>query len=181
MPDPEAVITYTHRPSNDSHSAYNRSTITYPGGKGFARDKFVMHYNDHGLNPSWAALGLPDMKEGANKTLVVCTEGTLLLEPGGGMKIFRKGKLVANEPKPTVEPRHHWHDWVECILGNERPLWAPFDIGSRITEPALLATKATRFPGQELRWDAKNYRFTNHEQANKTILKRDYNAGFEPV
>ena len=181
MPDPEAVITYTHRPSNDSHSAYNRSTITYPGGKGFARDKFVMHYNDHGLNPSWAALGLPDMKEGANRTLVVCTEGTLLLEPGGGMKIFRKGKLVANEPKPTVEPRHHWHDWVECILGNERPLWAPFDIGSRITEPALLATKATRFPGQELRWDAKNYRFTNHEQANKTILKRDYNAGFEPV
>ena len=35
--------------------------------------------------------------------------------------------------------------------------------------------------GQELRWDVKNYRFTNHEQANKTILKRDYNAGFEPV
>ena len=54
-------------------------------------------------------------------------------------------------------------------------------IGSRITEPALLATKATRFPGQELRWDAKNYRFTNHEQANKTILKREYAKGFEPV
>ena len=30
------------------------------------------------------------------------------------MKIFRNGKLV-NEPKPKVEPRHHWHDWVECI------------------------------------------------------------------
>jgi predicted dehydrogenase len=180
MPSPESVQTNTHRPSNDSHSAYNQSTITYPGGGIFARDKFVMHYNDSGINPSWASLGLPVLKEGANRTLVVCTEGTLLLEPGGRMKIFRKGKLVNNEPMPKVEPRHHWHDWADCCLGTEKPLWAPFDIGSRITEPALLAVKATRFPGQELRWDAKNYRFTNNEQANKTILSREYREGFGP-
>ena len=78
MPSPESVQTNTIRPSNDSHSAYNQSTITYPGGKGFARDKFVMHYNDNGLNPSWAALGLPHMKVRPNHTLVICTEGTLL-------------------------------------------------------------------------------------------------------
>ena len=181
MPDPESVQTNTHRPSNDTHSAYNQSTITYPGGGNFARDKFVMHYNDNGINPSWGSLGLPHLKEGANRTLVVCTEGTLLLEPSGKMKIFRKGKEVKNEPMPKVEPRNHWHDWAECCLGNEKPLWTPFGIGSRITEPALLAVKATRFPGQELRWDARNYRFTNHEGANKTIVKRDYREGFEPA
>ena len=180
MPAPESVQTNTVRPSNDSHSADNRSTITYPGGGGFARNKFVMHYNDSGINPPWASLGLPVLKEGANRTLVVCTEGTLLLEPSGKMKIFRKGKQVNNEPMPKVEPRNHWHDWAECCLGNEKPLWTPFGIGSRITEPALLAVKATRFPGQELRWDAKNYRFTNNEKANKTILKRDYRKGFGP-
>ena len=96
------------------------------------------------------------------------------------MKIFRKGKQVNNEPRPKVTPRHHWHDWVENILGNKKPLWTPFGIGSRITEPALLATKATRFPGQELRWDAKHYRFTTHEQATKTLLKRTYAEGYEP-
>jgi len=180
MPDPESVQTNTHKPSNDSHSAYNQSTITYPGGGIFARDKFVMHYNDSGINPSWAALGLPTLREGSNRTLVVCTEGTLLLEPGGQMKIFRKGKQVNNEPMPKVEPRNHWHDWADCCLGTEKPLWTPFGVGSRITEPALLAVKATRFPGQELLWDAKNYRFTNNEKANKTILKRDYRKGFGP-
>ncbi len=181
MPAPESVQTNTIRPSNDSHSAYNQSTITYPGGNSFARDKFVMHYNDNGLNPSWAALGLPHLREGSNRTLVVCTEGTLLLEPGGKMKIFRKGKQAKNEPMPKVAPRNHWRDWVDCCLGTEKPLWTPFDIGSRITEPALLAVKATRFPGQELRWDAANYRFTNNEAANKTIVSRDYRNGFEPV
>ena len=140
-----------------------------------------MHYNDNGLNPSWAALGLPHLREGSNSTLVICTEGTLLLEPSGKMKIFRKGKQVNNEPMPKVAPRNHWHDWAECCLGNEKPLWTPFQIGSRITEPALLAVKATRFPGQELRWDAANYRFTNNDQANKTIVSRDYRKGFEPA
>ena len=181
MPAPESVQTNTIRPSNNSHSDYNQSTITYPGDGNFAHDKFVMHYNDRGLNPSWASLGLPHLREGANRTLVICTDGALLLEPSGNMKIFRKGKQVNNEPMPKVAPRNHWHDWAECCLGNEKPLWTPFDIGSRITEPALLAVKATRFPGQELRWDAKNYRFTNNEAANKTILKRNYKKGFEPA
>ena len=180
MPDPEAVQTNTQQASNDSHSAYNQSTITYPGGKQFAREKFVMQYNDSGINPSWASLGLPTLKEGSNRTLVVCEDGALLLEPSGKMKIFRKGKLVENEPMPEVAPRNHWHDWADCCLGNEKPLWTPFSIGSRITEPALLAVKATRFPGQELRWDAKNYRFTNNEKANKQILKRQYRDGFAP-
>lgn len=180
MPDPMAVQTNTIRPSNDSHSAYNQSTITYPGGGQFARDKFVMRYNDDAINPPWTALGIPARKEGANRTLVVCEDGSLLLEPGGKITVFRKGKEVKNEPKPKVGKRNHWHDWADCCLGNEKPLWAPFSIGSRITEPALLAVKATRFPNQELLWDAKNYRFTNHEQANKTILRRDYRKGFAP-
>jgi hypothetical protein len=53
-------------------------------------------------------------------------------------------------------------------------------MGSRITEPCLLATKATRFPNQELEWDAANYRFKNHEEANQTILSRTYREGFAP-
>ncbi|MBG85970.1 MAG: hypothetical protein CMO80_03595 [Verrucomicrobiales bacterium] len=180
MPDPQAVQTNTIRASNDSHSAYNMSTITYPGGGQFARDRFILNYNDNGINPSWSALGLPALKEGSNRTLVICTDGALLLEPSGRMKIFRKGKEVKDEPKPEVAPRNHWHDWADCCLGNEKPLWAPFSIGSRITEPALLAVKATRFPGQQLLWDAKNYRFTNNKKANNTIVRRDYRDGFGP-
>ncbi len=180
LPSPEAVQTNTIRASNDSHSAYNQSTITYPGGNGFAREKFVLHYNDDEIQPSFAALGLPHKKVGANHTMVVCEDGVLLLEANGKLFIYRKGKLVENEPLPEVEPRDHWKDWADCCLGNKKPLWTPFEIGSRITEPALLAVKATRYPGEELRWDAANYRFTNHDQANKEILSRQYRDGFAP-
>ncbi len=180
LPSPEAVMTHTVRRADPGHSAHNQSTLTYPGGGKFVRDKFVVHYNDSGLMPSFAALGLPPMKVSANHTMVVCEEGTLLLQADGKITIFRKGKVVENEPLPEVTPRHHWHAWVDTILGTKKPLWTPFDIGVRITEPALLAVKATRFPGEELRWDGKKYRFTNHDEANKQIVSRTYRAGFEP-
>jgi predicted dehydrogenase len=181
LPSPEAVITHTPKPSNDGHSAHNQSVITFPGGGDrFAREQFVVHYNDSGLLPSFAALGLPPTKVGANRTMVVCEEGTLLLEANGGITIFRNGKVVENEPLPKVAPRHHWEDWADTCLGEKKFIWTPFQIGVRITEPALLAVKATRFPGQELLWNASSHRFTNHEQANKEILKRDYRDGFAP-
>lgn len=180
LPSPEAVQTHTIKPPTNGHSAHNESTITYPGGAKFARPKFVVHYNDSGLLPSFAALGLPAVKFDPNHTMVVCEEGTLVLQADGKITIFRNGKIVEDEPMPEVAPRNHWKDWVDNCLGAKKPLWTPFTIGVRITEPALLAVKATRYPGQELRWDGKAYRFTNHEQANKEILARNYRQGFAP-
>jgi predicted dehydrogenase len=180
LPSPEAVQTHTPRPSNTGHSAHNQSTLTYPGGGKFAREKFIVHYNDSGLLPSFASLGLPPTKVGANHTMVVCEEGTLLLEADGKITIFRKGKVVANEPLPEVAPRNHWRDWADNCLGANKPLWTPLTIGWRITEPALLAVKATRYPGQDLLWDAPNFRFKNNEKANSEILSRSYREGFAP-
>ncbi|MSU34890.1 MAG: Gfo/Idh/MocA family oxidoreductase [Pedosphaera sp.] len=180
LPSPEAVLTHSPRPSNTGHANHNQSTITYPGGGKFARGKFVVHYNDDALLPSFAALGLPPVKPGANHTMVVCEEGTLLLQADGAITLFRKGKEIEDEPQPKVAPRNHWKDWADNCLGDKKPLWTPFDIGWRITEPALLAVKATRFPGEELRWDAPNFRFSNHDKANKEIVSRDYRKGFAP-
>jgi predicted dehydrogenase len=180
LPSPEAVVTQTPRPSTTGHSAHNESTITYPGGGKFAREKFVVHYNDSGIMPSFAALGLPPMKVAPNHTLVVCEDGVLMLQADGKITIFRKGKIVPNEPMPEVAPRNHWRDWVDDCLGDNKPLWTPFTIGVRITEPALLAVKATRYPGEELRWDGATHRFTNNDKANKEIVSRTYRPGFEP-
>jgi len=180
LPSPEAVLTHTPKPSSTGHSAHNESTLTYPGGGKFAREKFVVHYNDDALKPSFVSLGLPPTKVDANHTMVVCEEGTLLLQADGKITIFRKGQVVDSEPMPEVAPRNHWKDWADNCLGAHKPLWTPFDIGWRITEPALLAVKATRFPGQELLWDAPNFRFKNHEKANQEIVSRQYREGFAP-
>lgn len=180
MPAPEAVVTYNGRAATTGHANKNMSVITYPGGGQFSRDKFVVHYNDDGINPSFAALGLPPLKFGANHTMVVCENGVIILQADGAYEIYRNGKLSEDEDVPRVSPRNHWKDWADNCMGDKKPLWTPLTIGWRITEPALLATKATRFPGQELRWDAKNFKFTNHDEANETILKREYRKGFEP-
>jgi predicted dehydrogenase len=181
LPSPEAVLTHTPRPSGVGHSSHNQSTLTYPGGGGkFAREKFVVRYNDTSLLPSFAALGLPPTHFDANHTMVVCEDGVLVLQADGKITIFRKGKVVDNEPLPEVGPRDHWRDWVDNCLGDKKPLWTPFQIGVRITEPALLAVKATRYPGQELRWDGAKYRFTNFDKANQEILSRQYREGFAP-
>lgn len=180
LPSPESVLTHTPKASNTSHTSHNQSTLTYAGGGKFAREKFVVHYNDDALLPSFASLNLPPTKVGANHTMVVCDEGTLLLEANGKITIFRKGHVIDNEPLPEVEPHNHHKDWADNCLGAKKHLWTPLTIGWRITEPALLAVKATRFPGQELRWDAANFRFSNHDDANKQILSRNYREGFAP-
>ena len=59
-------------------------------------------------------------------------------------------------------------------------LRTPFKDAVRITEAALLAVKASRYPGVELAWDRTNLRFTNHEEASKTLVRRAYRDGFAP-
>ena len=94
LPSPEAVLTDTikpvgHRPhgAQPQHDYFRRRR-----GK-FAREKFVLHYNDSALLPSFAALGLPEMQSWApNHTMVVCEEGTLLLQADGKITIYRKGR-----------------------------------------------------------------------------------------
>jgi hypothetical protein len=62
----------------------------------------------------------------------------------------------------------------------ETELRTPFVDGARITEAALLAVKASRFPGEELRWDKASLTFTNHAEATDTIVTRHYRDGFAP-
>lgn len=180
LPSPVAVQTNTIRAANTGHSAYNQSTLTYPGGDRFAKSTFRVHYNDSMITPSFAALGLPAMQPGVNHTMIVCEEGTLLLGDLGKLQVFRAGKLIESEPLPDLAEGNHWHDWVNRCLDGKTEIWSPFSVGVRITEPALLSVKATRFPGTDLRWDGASCRFTNHGAANEQIVKRAYRDGFAP-
>ena len=81
---------------------------------------------------------------------------------------------------PDFPKLNHWHAWVDNCLGRDTELRTPFRDAVRITEAALLTVKATRFPGQELRWDKSKLAFTNHEEATKQLVKRAYRDGFAP-
>jgi hypothetical protein len=48
-----------------------------------------------------------------------------------------------------------------------------------MAEAGLLCCRAARFPGTELRWDRSAARITNHAEADRTVVRREYRRGFE--
>jgi hypothetical protein len=185
LPSPAAVQCDTHAASDFYHRRFVKSTVTYAvSGERFAKNRFVLHYSDQAQAPSRAALGLPAGKWPDAGTLVVCEGGILYVEPSGFPQIWIDGKQVDYKSLPGLGPiaeRNHWHSWVDKIQGKpDAFVQTPFSYGARIAEAGLLASKAARFPGRELRWDKATLSFPNHEEATKTIVRRaEYRKGFE--
>lgn len=186
LQSPIAVQTHCEPSPNPLfHTHPCHSTITYAvASETYARKQFVIHYSDSAQSVSRAALGLPPGKfADSNMTVVVCEGGVLCLTPEGRLEIWRDGKMSSGLKMPGLPefPRlNHWHAWVDNCIGVKTELRSPFKDAIRMTEAAQLAVKATRFPGEELRWDKAALSFTNHEEATKTLVRRSYRAGFAP-
>ena len=149
----------------------------------FANKTFPIYYNDAGQFPTKEQMRIPEDVKSGNMTVVVCEGGTLVLKADGGLTVWREGKAEDGLKMPGLPPfpgLNHWHAWVDNCLGKKTELRTPFKDAVRITEPALLAVKASRFPGTELLWDKAKLAFTNHPEATKTIIRRDYREGFAP-
>ena len=116
-------------------------------------------------------------------TVVVCEGGVLTLSASGRLEIWRDGQVTAGLKMPGLPEfphLNHWHAWVDNCLGIKTELRSPFKDAVRMTEATILAVKATRFPGQELRWDKSTLSFTNSEEATNSIVRRTYREGFAP-
>ncbi len=186
LQSPIAVQTHCPKAENPLfHTNPCHSTVTYAvDSHSFAGKVFPIHYSDSALAPSRAALGLPpgNFPE-ENMTVVVCEDGVLALSAGGAVEIWRDGKLTPGLEMPALPefpPLNHWHAWVDNCIGKKTELRSPFKDAIRMTEAALLAVKATRFPGEELRWDKPSLTFSNHAEASKAIVRRAYREGFAP-
>jgi predicted dehydrogenase len=182
---PVAVLAHTRTPSDFYHAQHVRATLTYAGGAPrFAHPVFPVHYCDKGQAPSRAALGLPPGRFGSTGTLVVCEGGVLAVEPEGAIEVWRDGtpvdwRTLAGQGEVTA--RNHWHAWVDGIVGKPGAfVQTPFGVGARLAEAGLLCCRAARYPGQELQWDRATLSFPNHEEAARTIVRREYRPGFEP-
>ena len=65
---------------------------------------------------------------------------------------------------------------VDACLGKGRTS-ADFSYASALTEALLLGVVANRFPGVELRWNARSGKVTNVPAAND-LLRDNYRDGF---
>ena len=179
--DPTMVKCEPVKTSDDMFPRREVVKMMLPGVKASEGEPIPFTWYDGGLKPQaseFKSLGLPDdYKVDYNVVMVVGEKGTLVVPiPGDGTKFYRKG-MLRNIELPQHEGKNHWHHWVEAARGGD-PNWTPFDYATRVTETLAIGAVASRFPGEELQWDAKGMKFTNKPEANEYVTRK-YREGWE--
>lgn len=120
---------------------------------------------------------LGDFKVPGQGSLMIGTEGVMLLPHIGGPRLFPQDQFKGFD-YPDLPPDHHWQQFVDVCLGSRKATLANFDFAGPLTETVLLGNIAARFHGQKLDWDAAGMKFTNHSEANQYV-RREYRTGWQ--
>ncbi len=108
-------------------------------------------------------------------SMLIGEDGTMILPHVGAPLLYPQEKFK-NYPQPKLEPKNHYHEFVEAALGKGVP-GANFDFAGPLAEAVLLANVANRFPGKTLEWNSRRLRFTNSQEANSHLWRR-YRKGW---
>jgi len=153
-------------------------TWTFPGNDLIEAKELTLEWFDGEFYPpdDIRKLYTADFKDYPTESLMVIgTEGALLY-PHGRAPILLPEKKFENHPRPKLEPRDHYHHFVDACLGvakNE----SFFAQTGPMTEAILLGTVAIRMPGTKLEWNHGPMKFKNNSDANH-LLKRKYRDGW---
>lgn len=155
-------------------------TWTFPGIKASGGKPFTMEWFDGLIFPPEEAQALSReagfSEYPAESSLVIGTEGAMLLPHQAGPVLLPKAKFAGVE-KPKVPRRNHYHHFLDAILGGEM-CESHFVQTGPMAETIILGTVAIRVPDTVLQWDARALRITNSEAADK-LLRRTYRKGWE--
>ena len=152
-------------------------TWTFPGNSLTEKDEIKIEWFD-GLfyPPEEAQKWYPGEKYPPESALIVGTEGAVLIPNGGGAILLPRDKYKGTQ-KPKLDPRNHYHHFLDAILGKTKNE-SYFEQTGPMTEAILLGTVAIRNPDQHLKWDAENLTIKGNTSANK-LIKRNYREGWE--
>ncbi|MFP6764510.1 MAG: Gfo/Idh/MocA family oxidoreductase [Planctomycetaceae bacterium] len=168
--------TTCRQPTGVGHPEKNIVEYEFPGTEFTTETMKWTWYDGAYAPPVIQAAGLPeDLKLPAQGAVFVGETGSLLLPHVAEPQIF--GEPASREQKFDLEPRNHYHQWVDACMGSGSTS-SPFSYSGPLTEALLLGVVANRFPGEKLMWDAGKLRITNLEQAN-ALLQRTPRDGFE--
>jgi predicted dehydrogenase len=171
------VKTTCRQPTGVGHPESNIVEYEFPGTKYTTDTMRWTWYDGADAPPSTDGLGLPDGFELPRQgSLFVGEEGSLLLPHVSAPQLFPEKKFK-DVTLPDLEPRDHYHQWVDACMGNGTTS-SDFSYAGRLTEALLLGVVANRFPGQKLNWDADNLSVTNLKEAN-ALLRRTPREGFQ--
>jgi predicted dehydrogenase len=129
-----------------------------------------VHWYDGGLRPHRPVELDPRTPMPSSGLLFVGASGKLLADySGGNNRLLPEKRYRDFQAPPKTLPRSigHYREWIQAAKGG-KPAHCNFEIGSRMTEVALLGTLAAR-TAQYLEWDSANLRVTNDADANRLI------------
>lgn len=151
-------------------------TWTFPGTDLTEKDEIQVEWFDGLFYPPEDIQALfPGDPYPPESALVIGTEGALLL-PNGQMPHLLPGEKFQGVKKPELEPRNHYHHFLDAIHGTARNE-SYFEQTGPMTEAILLGTVAIRTPGETLQWDAGRLAITNNQAAH-ALLRRSYRDGW---
>jgi predicted dehydrogenase len=124
---------------------------------------------------------IADLVEGkvpGQGSIIIGTEGVVLAPHMETPSLYRGGMKQKDYKYPKLEPRNHYHEFIDrCLDGKDKPS-ANFDYAGPLTESVLLGCLASVFPNEDLKWDGAAMTFSNSEEATK-LVQRDYRKGWE--
>jgi predicted dehydrogenase len=124
----------------------------------------------------------PDRKLVETGALVTGDNGTIMYgsHGAGDVRILPQSRMTGYTRPPKKLPRaprnDHYRDFIVAVREN-RKAGSDFSYGGPLTEIALIGAIAQLFPGQELKWDGPNMRFSNSSEATR-LLKPTFREGW---
>jgi predicted dehydrogenase len=109
-------------------------------------------------------------------SIFVGTKGVMLLPHIARPTLYPSSEFK-DFPMPAVTAAHHYHQFVDAVLGTSKAS-AAFDYSGPLTESVLLGTVATRFPQTTLNWNAAKLKFDNSKEASR-LVRRKYRSGWK--
>jgi hypothetical protein len=164
----DAIIDYTF--PGTPYTEGNTVRVVWYDGKQRPPKEITDRATPAGTDPNSKEAKMPDQG-----SIFIGTEGVMVLPHIAMPRLV--GEKVAGKEIEKVPGSNHWHQFIDAAMGSGQTT-AGFDYAGPLSESVLLGSVATRFPQQELQWDAKALRFTNVEDANK-FVRRTYRAGWE--
>ncbi|VGO11879.1 hypothetical protein PDESU_00427 [Pontiella desulfatans] len=150
----------------------------FPGNAFTAGDTVKVTWTDGALRPPQEFLEMFGEQMPQQGSIFIGTEG-ILLQPHTQLPVPYPREKFAEYRYPKIKARNHWDDFVKAVKGEQvKPLADFHDYGGPLTETVLLGALASRFPGETLKWDAKNLRFENNKAANQ-FIRREYRKGWD--
>ena len=178
LTSPTSVTAYGPSPSEESWATKARVKLTYPGTEYTAGDTVDMWWYDGGELPPDAIREPIGARFPDQGSVVVGTEGMLVLPHGSAPPFALPESKMAALPQIEIPERDHYAEFIDVVLGGGKERCsANFDYAGPLTESVLIGNVAAHFPGETLEFDAKGLSFPRKREANQH-LTRSYRNGW---